>query len=426
MSMSKPYILAIDQGTSSTKAILFDDEGLVVKKATAHLKTDYMPNGFVEQDPQDILNSVEAACTSCLDGVELHKIDTIGISNQRETFVLWDKNGKSVYPAIVWACKRSTEICGTIKDQEAWLNEKTGLVVDPYFSGTKLFWIMQHQPKIAARIKNGELFFGTVDTWLLFNLTNGKSYFTDHSNASRTLFFNLKDLDWDQEILDKWELGNLKLPAIKSSSDEFGETSLFGLLVIEVPITSMIGDSHASMFGETCFQIGETKMTLGTGSSLLMHVGNTPVKSAHGLLSTIGWSTKNEVAYAWEGAIVACGSMVEWLRSMNIIETVEETEVMAKSVQEPSEVYLIPAFSGLGAPFWQMDRRASFHGLTFGTTASHMVKATLEAICFQIKAVVDAMQKDLQPPIAQIAMHGGLSKNNFVHNVHIGRLQARK
>ncbi len=412
--MSKSYILAIDQGTSSTKAILFDEMGLVVKKATAKLKTAYFANGNVEQDPQDILDSVEEACVNCLEGVEHNKLVSIGISNQRETFVLWNKNGKPVHPAIVWACKRSTGICSEIKDQEIWLNEKTGLVLDPYFSGTKLLWLLRHNPVIAEQIALGQLYFGTIDTWLLYKLTNGKSYYTDHSNASRTLFFSLRELNWDKEILEKWNLHGLRLPEIKSSSNNFGKTDVFGLLKEEIPITAIIGDSHAAMFGEACFQKGDTKMTLGTGSSLLMHIGHEPLTSSEGLLTTIGWSTKDEVVYAWEGAIVACGSMIEWLKSLHIISNAKETENMAMSVNEPSEVYLVPAFSGLGAPFWEMDRKASFHGLTFGTTNAHLVKATLESICFQIKAVIDAMESDLKSPIHQVSMHGGLSKNQFI------------
>ncbi len=414
--MSKSYILAIDQGTSSTKAIIFDEKGRVVKKATADLKTEYFANGFVEQDPQDILDSVQEACAECFDAIPSANIACLGISNQRETFVLWDKNGNPVHPAIVWACKRSTEICDEIKDQEPWLKERTGLVVDPYFSGTKLLWVLKHKPEIKDRIEKGEIYFGTIDTWLLYKLTHGKSYFTDHSNASRTLFFNLRQLVWDTDILEKWDLKGLHLPEIKSSSDDFGQTDVFGLANTKIPITAMIGDSHASMFGETCFQKGDTKMTLGTGSSLLMHIGPEPTTSNKGLLSTIGWSTKHEVAYAWEGAIVACGSMVEWLKSLNLISNAQETEAMALSVEEPSEVYLVPAFSGLGAPFWQMNRKASFHGITFGTTNTHLAKATLESICYQIKAVIDAMQNDLGQPIQQVAMHGGLAKNKFIQS----------
>lgn len=408
------YILAIDQGTSSTKALLFDEEGKVVKKAVADLQTNYFPDGRVEQNPFDIVESVKQACTSVLQDIPLENIGSIGISNQRETFVLFDKDGQPIYPAVVWACKRSTALCETIKDQETWIKEKTGLLIDPYFSGSKLLWILENEPEVAAQIAKGDIHFSTVDTWLLFNLTDGKQFLTDHTNASRTLFFNINDLDWDAEILEKWQLQSLKFPAIKPSSASYGSTDLFGLLPKPIAVTAMIGDSHAAMFGEACLGKGDTKMTLGTGCSMLMHIGDLPKTSTNGLLSTIGWSTGDTVAYAWEGAIVACGSMIEWLKSLNIITKVEETEAMAQKVAHDSEVLLVPGFSGLGAPFWQMDRKASFHGITFGTTNEHFVAATLEAICFQIKAVIDAMEGDLGHAVPQIAMHGGLSKNGYV------------
>lgn len=408
------YILAIDQGTSSTKALLFDEAGKVVKKAVADLQTNYYPDGRVEQNPFDILESVKQACTLVLQDIPFENIASIGISNQRETFVLFDKVGQPIYPAVVWACKRSTALCETIKDQEPWVKEKTGLLIDPYFTGSKLLWILENEPEVAAQIANGEIHFGTVDTWLLYNLTDGNQFLTDQTNASRTLFFNINNLDWDTEILEKWQLKSLKFPSIKPSSASYGNTDLFGLLDVSVPISAMIGDSHAAMFGEACFGKGDTKITLGTGCSMLMHIGDQPQTSTNGLLSTIGWSTGDIVAYAWEGAIVACGSMIEWLKSLNIISLAEETEAMAQKVANNNEVLLIPGFSGLGAPFWKMNRKASFHGMTFGTTQEHIVGATLESICFQIKAVIDAMESDLGHAVPQIAMHGGLSKNHFV------------
>ena len=410
-------ILAIDQGTSSTKALLMNASAEVVQQATADLETSYFPNGFVEQEPYAILKSVEESVKKCVKGIDLTRIKSIGISNQRETFVLWNQAGEPVFPAVVWACKRSTQICETLKEQNVWIQEKTGLLIDPYFSGTKVLWILQNHPETKKAIESGEIYFGTVDTWILFKLTNGRSYFCDLTNASRTLFFNLKNLDWDQEILQKWGLENLHLPQVKRSSDEFGTTDLFGLSKTAIHIGSMIGDSHASMFGETCFEEGDTKMTLGTGCSMLMSVGFKPKKSKNGLLSTIGWSTQEQVVYAWEGAIVACGSMIEWLKnSLKLVEDIKDTASIAQSVEGDTGVFLVPSFSGLGAPFWQMDRKASFVGMTFGTSPAHLVKATLESIAFQIKSVIDAMEADLGHPIQQIAMHGGLSKNTFVQN----------
>ncbi len=408
-------ILAIDQGTSSTKALLLNADAKVVGEGLADLETSYFPNGHVEQDPYAILKSVEEAVKSCVKGIEINRIKSIGISNQRETFVLWNKAGEPVFPAVVWACKRSTQICEELQHQNEWIQSKTGLLIDPYFSCTKVLWIIQNHPEIKQAIEKGEIYFGTVDSWILYQLTDGKSYACDLTNASRTLFFNIHTLDWDKEILHKWGLQNLHLPQLKRSSDDFGSTQLFGLSEKPIPVGAMIGDSHASMFGETCFEEGDTKMTLGTGCSMLMSVGSQPKKSTNGLLSTIGWCTKDQVVYAWEGAIVACGSMVEWLKnSLKIIDNVKETASIAESVKYDSGVFLIPAFSGLGAPFWQMDRKASFVGMTFGTQPAHLVKATLESIAFQIKAVIDAMESDLGSPIQQIAMHGGLSKNTFV------------
>lgn len=410
----EPRILSIDQGTSSTKALLFDRNGRVVRKGVAPLQTIHFSNGFVEQNPLDILTSVRLAVQECLEGIDSGCIDSVGISNQRETFVLWDKNGSAIGPAVVWACKRSTALCATIKDQETWIQEKTGLIIDPYFSATKLLWLVENTDGLKARIARGEIFFGTVDTWLLFNLTGGRSYFTDYSNASRTMFFNLKELKWDAEILNGWNLKNLQLPQVKPSAAHYGRTNLFGLLKTQCPVTAMIGDSHAAMFGECCFDPGDVKMTLGTGCSLLMHTGTVPGRAENGMLTTIGWSTAKETVYALEGAIVACGSMIEWLRSLHILSDPVESETMAQSISDDNPVFLIPAFSGLGAPFWDMERKASFHGMTFGTTSAHLVRATLESICFQIKAVVDSMKMGINNPMQKIAMHGGLSKNKFI------------
>lgn len=410
-------ILAIDQGTSGTKALLYNTNGGLVKKATADLHTNYFDNGFVEQDPNDILESVRNACVKCLEGIDSNLVTSIGISNQRETFLLWDKEGRAVTPAIVWACKRSTEICKKILDQNEWINKKTGLTIDPYFSATKLIWLIQEDPILKNRIQNREIYFGTIDTWLLFHFTKQQSFFTDYTNASRTLFFNIWDLKWDQEILERWGLEGLQLPAIKSSGANFGTTDLFGLIPKEISVHAMMGDSHAAMFGECCFKTGETKMTLGTGCSMLMHIGNKPLLSNNGLLTTIGWSTRNELVYAWEGAIVACGSMISWLQeSLHLINDPKETEAMALSVTDNAGVYLIPAFSGLGAPIWDMQRRASLIGINFGTQAAHIVRATLESICFQIQDVLLAMEKDLQHPIEAVSMHGGLSQNKFIQN----------
>jgi glycerol kinase len=331
---------------------------------------------------------------------------------------LWDQNGNAVTPAIVWACKRSISICGAMHDQAEMVQSKTGLPLDPYFSATKLLWCLQEDPALQQRVNNGEIYFGTVDTWLLYHLTEGKSFATDYTNACRTMLFNIHSLTWDESLLQTWNLNGLHLPKVQYSASSFGSTDLLGVLGKEVPVSAIMGDSHAALFGEVCFNVGDTKMTMGTGSSLLMNIGKKPKSSQNGLVTTIGFSTNNEIVYAWEGAIVSCGSMMEWLKdSMHLIDDVKQSDQIAFGINEDVPLYLIPAFSGLGTPFWKMSAKASIHGMDFGTTPAHLIRATLESICFQVKAVIDAMEKDLGNPIGQIAMHGGLSKNTFVQSV---------
>lgn len=418
MGNSRTYILAIDQGTSSTKAIVFDVNGEVIAKGVASLTTNYLSNGFVEQDPYDIIESVKAACVDCLQNIDISLLVSIGISNQRETFVLWDEKGSPVIPAIVWACKRSVSICETLISQKEMIHEKTGLPLDPYFSATKLLWCIKEDPVLHQRIRNGEIYFGTIDTWLLYNLSNGQSYATDYTNACRTMFFNIHSLTWDQTLLKQWDLIGLHFPEVRYSAASFGSTDLFSMLDRQVPISAMMGDSHASLFGEVCFNEGDTKMTMGTGCSLLMNIGRKPKNSQNGLVTTIGYSTKDAIVYAWEGAIVSCGSMLEWLQhNMKLIDDVKKSDQIAFLIVKDTSLFLVPAFSGLGTPFWKMNAKASIHGMDFSTTPAHLIKATLESICFQIKAVIDAMEKDLGQTIGQIAMHGGLSKNQFIQSV---------
>ncbi len=398
--MSQPqYILAIDQGTSSTKSIIFDETGQAAAKGSAALHTDHFPNGFVEQDPEGIFQNVLDSVGQCLDdflqkGNSLSAIKSCGISNQRETFVLWDERGNAVSPAVVWACKRSTGICEALKKQgqEGLIHQKTGLILDPYFSATKLLWLLENDADLKKRVEAGEIYFGTVDCWLLFKLTQGRQFRTDHTNASRTLLFNIHSLGWDAEILKMWGLENLRLPEVFPSSFEFGETDFESLLPQPLPIAAMIGDSHAAAFGEGCFKTGSGKVTMGTGSSILMNTGSQPVDSSNGMLTTICWSLPGRVDYALEGAIVACGSMLEWLKNeLHLFDDPKQTEQMALAVGDNAGVYLIPAFSGLGAPHWQMNRRASIKGMTFGTTKNHIVRAALESIPYQIRDVLVVM-----------------------------------
>ena len=415
-------LLSIDQGTSSTKTLLFDEAGQILARASEPLKTAYLSDGFVEQDPEEVLSNVLISVEKCLTdfkskGYDLSLITACGISNQRETFVLWDKTGKPLYNAVVWQCKRSVSICERLKQEglEAEITQKTGLILDPYFSGTKLLWLYENNPEVKEAIDAGNAYFGTIDTWLLYKLTNGKSFATDHTNASRTLFFNLQTQSWDGVILEKFGLSGLNLAEIKSSSAYFGETNLNGLLPQDIAITGMIGDSHAAAFGEGCFSAGTAKVTMGTGCSILMNIGEKAMPSTKGMMTTVCWSTEKRTDFALEGVIVSCGATVEWLKNeMGLFENSRETEAMASSLSDNGGVYLVPAFSGLGAPHWQMNRKASIVGLTFGTTKNHLVRAALESIAYQVKDVIVAMEADTGISLTEIVVDGGISANRFV------------
>ncbi|GAB2528623.1 FGGY family carbohydrate kinase [Spirosoma aerophilum] len=420
--METSYILAIDQGTSSTKTLIFDQVGQVVARSSEPLKTHYLPDGYVEQEPEEIYRNVLTSVGKCLGGFaaaggNLHQITVGGISNQRETFVVWNKAGEPLYNALVWQCKRSIGVCERLKadGHEPLIRQKTGLFVDPYFSGTKLIWLNENVEAVREAMAAGNAFFGTVDTWLLYKLTNGTCYITDYTNASRTLFFNLKTLRWDTELLALFGLSGINLPELKPSSAFFGESTFNGLFDHAVQLTAMIGDSHAAAFGEGCFSTGTAKATLGTGCSILMNIGSELKESRHGMVSTICWSTEERVDYALEGVIVTCGATIEWLKnSLDLFAESRDTEALALSVADNGSVYLIPAFSGLGAPYWQMDRRASISGLTFGTTKAHLVRAALESIPYQINDVVLAMEQDTGIPLIELMVNGGLTSNGFV------------
>lgn len=420
--MTHSYILAIDQGTSSTKSLIFDDKGQAIAKGSEDLYTHYLPNGFVEQEPEVIYQNAIASVKKCLQqfeerGFSKNDIAAIGISNQRETFVVWDKNGKPLHNAVVWQCKRSVQICEELKQRglSQSVSQKTGLVIDPYFSTTKLIWLYQNNDTVKATIQNGEAYFGTIDTWLLYKFTNGKVYATDYTNASRTLLFNLHTLQWDDELVREFGLTGINLPEIKSSSALYGETNLDGLFANNVSITALIGDSHAAAFGEGCFDAGTAKATLGTGCSILMNIGNKPVASKNGMVTTVCWSMEGRVDYALEGVIVSCGATIEWLKNeLQLFSNSKETEAMATAVANNGGVYLIPAFSGLGSPHWQMDRRASLTGMSFGTTKNHIVRAALESIPYQIKDVIVSMEKDAQLLLKELNIDGGMTANQWL------------
>lgn len=420
--MTQQYILAIDQGTSSTKTIIFDDQGIAKFKATEPLHTHYMESNQVEQEPEMIYQNVLTSVKKCLDGFkssggEIKRIKACGISNQRETFVLWDKFGKPLYNAVVWQCKRSIEVCDRLKGKglETKINQKTGLIIDPYFSGTKVIWLYENEPKVKNAIDRGEAYFGNVDTWLLYKMTGGKSYMTDYTNASRTMFFNLKELKWDQDLLADFGLTNLNLPELKPSSYHFGQTNLDGLFDKEISISAMIGDSHAAAFGEGCFEPGNAKATLGTGSSILMNIGSEPKSSQNRMVTTICWSMEHRIDYALEGIIVSAGATIEWVKNqLGMFEDTKDLETICLSMVNNGGVYIVPAFSGLGAPHWDMNRKASIVGLSFDSTKNHVIRAAVESVPYQIKDVIIAMEADSGTPLTELKIDGGITSNKFV------------
>jgi len=417
------FILAIDQGTSGTKAVVFDHQGRIAAKATEPLKSHFPRPGFVEQDPREIYNNVLAAVKACLHQFQLSTSQTLdaiaacGISNQRETFVLWEESGEPLCHALVWQCKRSIAICDRLKGSplEKEIRRRTGLIADPYFSGTKLLWLKENDSRIAEAIRAGRALFGTVDTWLLYKLTGGRSYLTDHTNASRTLLFNIDQLQWDQHLLAEFGLQGLHLPEAKPSSWDYGRTDFDGFLPKAIPISAMIGDSHAAAFGEGCFTAGTAKATLGTGCSILLNTGSKRIEPAQGTVATICWSVPGRVDYALEGIIVTCGATIAWLRDqLGLFAQSAETQEMALAVPDNGGVYVVPAFSGLGAPHWRMDLRAAILGLTFGSDKRHIARAALESIPYQIRDVTTIMEQDSGVLLRQLKVDGGITANGFV------------
>ncbi len=420
---SDSYILTIDQGTSGTKTVIFNSKGEIIAKATEPLKSYFPQPGFVEQDPLVIYQNVLCSLEQCLKEFtanasrQLDDIACCGISNQRETFVLWDDSGRPLSNVIVWQCKRSVDICNRLKGSnlENEVKSRTGLIIDPYFSGTKLIWLYENNPDIKNAVGAGRAYFGTVDTWLLFKLTEGQCYCTDHTNASRTLFFNINDLQWDQYLLENFKLKNLNHPQVQSSSYPYGQSDFAGLLPNKVNISAMIGDSHAAAFGEGCFSSGTAKATMGTGSSILLNTGSKRIQSKEGIVATICWSMPDRVDYALEGIIVTCGATINWLRDqLGLFPESRDTEKMALAVESNHGVYLIPAFSGLGAPHWKMDAKAAIFGLTLGCDKNRIVRAALESIPYQIKDVIAAMEQDSRIKLEELKADGGITANQFV------------
>ncbi|HEY8495568.1 MAG TPA: glycerol kinase GlpK, partial [Limnochordales bacterium] len=398
--MNKRWVLALDQGTTSSRAIFFDREGRVVAVAQQEFRQHYPQPGWVEHDPEEIWATQLATAQQVLKkaGVSPADVAAIGITNQRETTVLWDRTtGKPVAPAIVWQDRRTAGMCDALKAEgaEPVVREKTGLVLDPYFSATKIAWLLDNVPGLRARAERGEIAFGTIDSWLVCRLTGGRVHATDYSNASRTMLLNIHTLAWDDELLALFgRIPKAILPQVLPSSHIYGETDP-ALLGARIPIGGIAGDQQAALFGQTCFDAGMAKNTYGTGSFLLLNTGTKPVKSRHGLLTTVAWGVGGQVSYALEGSVFVTGAAVQWLRDgLGIIASAAETEALALSVADTGGVYLVPAFAGLGAPYWDPYARGILVGITRGTTRAHVVRAALEAIAYQTVDVMRAMEQD--------------------------------
>ncbi|SDK04815.1 glycerol kinase GlpK [Sediminibacillus albus] len=414
------YIMALDQGTTSSRAILFNHKGEIVETAQREFQQFFPKSGWVEHDANEIWTSI----TSCIAEVlrksdaEPENIAAIGITNQRETTVVWDKtSGKPIYKAVVWQSRQTQDICNELREQgyNDLFREKTGLLIDPYFAGTKVKWILDHVEGARTKAENGELMFGTIDTWLIYKLSGGKAHVTDYSNASRTLMFNIHELTWDDELLKILDIPKSMLPEVRDSSEVYAETVEYHFFGHKVPIAGAAGDQHAALFGQACFDDGMAKNTYGTGCFVLMNTGEKAVKSEHGLLTTLAWGLDGKVEYAMEGSIFVAGSAIQWLRDgLKIIDNSPQSEVYAKRVTESSGVYLVPAFVGLGTPYWDSDARGAMFGLTRGTTREHIVRATLEALAYQTKDVVDAMIEDANMDLRSLRVDGGAVKNNFL------------
>ncbi len=416
--MEKRYIAALDQGTTSSRCILFDQEQNIVGMAQKEFTQFYPSPGWVEHDPMEIWSSQYGVLMEALaqSGVDIRELAGIGITNQRETAIVWHKDtGKPVYNAIVWQCRRTAGLCEELKRDPAFVDyvkEATGLLIDAYFSATKIKWILDNVPGARERAEEGKLLFGTVDSWLVWRLTNGAVHATDPTNASRTMLYNIKDLRWDEMICKKLDIPMSMLPQVRSSSEVYGTVNIQG---VEVPIAGIAGDQQAALFGQTCFEPGEAKNTYGTGCFLLMNTGETPFVSKNGLLTTIAAGPNGKVQYALEGSIFVGGAVIQWLRDeLGLISDSCDTEYFAGRVEDTAGVYVVPAFTGLGAPYWDMNARGAILGLTRGAGRNHIIRAALESIAYQTADVLRAMEEDTGIPLRELRVDGGASANNFL------------
>ncbi|EQA7718725.1 glycerol kinase GlpK [Staphylococcus pseudintermedius] len=414
------YILSIDQGTTSSRAILFNEEGEIVGVAQREFKQHFPKSGWVEHDANEIWSSVLSVMASVLteNNVSANEVKGIGITNQRETTVVWDKEtGRPIYNAIVWQSRQTQSICDALKQEghEQTYRDKTGLLLDPYFSGTKVKWILDKVDGAREKAAKGEILFGTIDTWLVWKLSGGRAHVTDYSNASRTLMYNIHELKWDDELLELLDVPKAMLPEVKPSSEVYCETIDYHFFGQNVPIAGIAGDQQAALFGQACFERGDVKNTYGTGGFMLMNTGEEAVKSGNGLLTTIAYGIDGKVNYALEGSIFVSGSAIQWLRDgLRMINSAPQSEDYAIRVDSTEGVYVVPAFVGLGTPYWDSDARGAIFGLTRGTEKEHFIRATLESLCYQTRDVIEAMGQDSGIEVNSLRVDGGAVKNNFL------------
>ncbi|MBJ8284146.1 glycerol kinase GlpK [Staphylococcus pseudintermedius] len=414
------YILSIDQGTTSSRAILFNEEGEIVGVAQREFKQHFPKSGWVEHDANEIWSSVLSVMASVLteNNVSANEVKGIGITNQRETTVVWDKEtGRPIYNAIVWQSRQTQPICDALKEEghEQTFRDKTGLLLDPYFSGTKVKWILDKVEGAREKAAKGDILFGTIDTWLVWKLSGGRAHVTDYSNASRTLMYNIHELKWDDELLELLDVPKAMLPEVKPSSEVYCETIDYHFFGQNVPIAGIAGDQQSALFGQACFERGDVKNTYGTGGFMLMNTGEEAVKSGNGLLTTIAYGIDGKVNYALEGSIFVSGSAIQWLRDgLRMINSAPQSEDYAKRVDSTEGVYVVPAFVGLGTPYWDSDARGAIFGLTRGTEKEHFIRATLESLCYQTRDVIEAMAQDSGIEVNSLRVDGGAVKNNFL------------
>lgn len=415
--MASKFVIALDQGTTSSRAVLFDEKGSIKGIAQQEFRQIFPKPGWVEHDPKEILSSQLGTLHRLIEEqkVDLSTVAAIGITNQRETAVVWDRTtGEPVYNAIVWQDKRTAPICEELKTRglESYVRENTGLVIDSYFSGTKVKWILDNVPGARSKADKGELAFGTIDSWLIYNMTGGKVHVTDYTNASRTLLYNIRKLEWDDKMLSELGVPKSMLPEVKPSASHFGDVKIQNRTI---PITGIAGDQQAALFGQACFKPGMAKNTYGTGCFMLMNTGEKIQLSNNGLITTIAWGLDNKVEYALEGSVFIAGAAVQWLRdSLKIIDQSKDSEYFAAKALGSNDVYVVPAFAGLGAPYWDMYARGAIFGLTRDTGKEHIIKATLESLAYQTKDVLNAMQEDSGLKLKSLKVDGGASANNIL------------